>query len=282
MIVEFTGASGSGKSTVARLARLSLVDQGRAVATLNELIASYIDSRWLIGRAFQLLPGRLRAPLGWYAYRFYYSKVMLEEFGARHPDSWASYRGRLEGIRKQNPGDYRFVSGWAESVMSQYALVRRMLPDASVFFWEEGIAHRVVNLFVNTSESVDAVRLREFLASWPLPDVLVEVRAQTSTCLRRMSQRGLSPRLRGKGTREIELFLERSALAVREVVGEARKRGVPVLTLDNDHETQNQLIESPTWLGLLERLEDLVRLALHDSVPLGGPRAGLTPRHEER
>ena len=88
MIVEFTGASGTGKSTLAQLVRLRLVDQGRAVTTLNELIASYIDSRWLIGRAVQQLPGRLRARVRWYAYRLYYSKVMLKEFSASHPDSW--------------------------------------------------------------------------------------------------------------------------------------------------------------------------------------------------
>ena len=81
---------------------------------------------------------------------------------------------------------------------------------------------------------------------------------------------------------EIELFLERSASAVREVVGEARKRGVPVLILDNDYETQSQLIESPIWSGLLERLEDPARPALHDSVPPGEPQVGRTPRHEEK
>ena len=257
MIIEFTGPSGSGKSTLASLAREQLAARGREVPLAGDMIRSYIYRHSRLGGIVRLIPTTPRARVLWYFYRFYYAKVLLGAFEEGYQDAWVAFRSGLTRLSYTNPGDHTRVKAWVEEVASEYMLLREALPDTATFLWEEGIAHRAINLFANTSSGVEVDQLRRFVASWPFPDAIVEVAAAAEVCLHRILRRGLSSRLLGKADQEIIAFLRNSETVVHEIVEEAKKRNVKILRFANNRGSLGALTRSEAWAELMNEIESL-------------------------
>ena len=97
-------------------------------------------------------------------------------------------------------------------------------------------------------------RLRSFLRSWALPDVVVQVRASLERCAERTWSRGVPKRLEGKGDAELRAFVGACAAVSDEIVQEARRRGIPTLEIDNEHPTAEKLLGSPQCEALVDDL----------------------------
>lgn len=257
MIVEFTGITGSGKSVLAGLGTRDLARHGHNALTRPEVVERYLRSRGGLWGLSTVFPEKQRVRILRYLFRVLHSGQLQREFAERHPDAWAVFLRQLEEVRLVHPADLIYAGQWTREAVAFYMALRRAVAPDILFLWEEGIAHRAINLFASTSEGVDAEALGGFLASWPFPDAVVDVQADPELCLRRISARGISPRLRGKSEEEVLAFLTNSRLVVRTIVTEAQTRKIPVLGLTNDFESLDQMAASPAWARLLRDISEL-------------------------
>ena len=268
MIVEFTGISGSGKSALARIGTRDLARSGHSTLTRAQAVERYMRGRNGLWDLSTVLPEAFRSRILLYLFRLLHSGPLERDFAESHPEPWAAFLGQLERIRRVHPADFAYGDEWTREVAAFYMALRRAVPRDAMFLWEEGIAHRVVNLFATTSVGVETETLRGILALWPFPDAIVEVQADPELCLRRIKARGISPRLRGKKPQEILAFLTNSGVVVGEIVSEAERRKIPVLKLTNNSESLEQTMASSAWARLLSNISKL-----------NGPPAAPSHRH---
>jgi hypothetical protein len=257
MIVEFTGITGSGKSALASLGTRDLARNGYDALTRPDVVERYLRGRGALWGLSRILPEKQRTRILRYLFRVLRSGPLQREFAERHPDAWAAFLRQLEEVRRLHPADLAYADQWTREVIAFYIALRGGVASDTLFLWEEGIAHRAINLFASTSPGIDAQALGAFLASWPFADAVVEVQADPELCLRRIKARGISPRLRGKSEEKILAFLTNSRTVVRAIVTEAEKRKIPVLGLTNDFESLDQMAASPAWARLLQDISEL-------------------------
>ena len=82
----------------------------------------------------------------------------------------------------------------------------------------------------------------------------MHVRASLERCAERAWSRGVPKRLEGGGDAELREFLEACATVSAEIAQEARRRGLPVLEIDNEYPSPEDLLESPQCAALLDDL----------------------------
>ncbi len=256
MIVEFTGISGSGKTTLAKLANERLNARGVDVVSRSRLIENYVRENNGRGAICVPTPNHTERRLLRRAYRSHYSLVLSERFAALHPEAWVALQHRLETIENTRPHALaRMIELWVGSIAADYVLLRDAVPSRTLFLWQEGIAHRAVNLFADISAEVDLAELERFLSIWPFPDVLVMVASERDHCYRRIVSRGLTKRLQGSSPRDVLAFLGNSSIVVESIVREAYRRNINVLHVANKFDSVQALEESQTWGRALDVLQ---------------------------
>jgi hypothetical protein len=97
-------------------------------------------------------------------------------------------------------------------------------------------------------------RLRDFLAGWALPDVIVHVRSSQERCAQRAWTRGVPKRLAGRNEAELRDFVATSAAISAEIAKEARRRGLPTYEIENEHPSSEDLLRSSECGALLAAL----------------------------
>ena len=254
VIVEFTGAPGSGKSTLASHALAQATERGLAAVEGRAIRPVYLETgpmAWLVRNLlpFTYFDHRRR--------RFYDQiehPLLLPRFAGRHPRGWRLLRAELERIRAETPEDYHRIKRWVERGIRQFVMARARSSRLDLVVCDEGIAHRSITLFVSPRPMLDLARLRSFLGSWALPDLLVHVRAGLEHCAERTRSRGVPKRLEGEGDAALREFLGACATVSDEIAREARRRGLPVLEIDNQHPSAEDLLGSPQCAALLDSL----------------------------
>jgi hypothetical protein len=141
-----------------------------------------------------------------------------------------------------------------ERGIRQFVMARARSSQLDLVLCDEGIAHRSITLFVRARPRLDLERLRDFLRSWALPDRVVHVRASLDRCAERAWSRGVPKRLEGSGDAELREFLGACATVSAEIAREARRRGLPVLEIENEHPSAEELLDSPQCAALLDEL----------------------------
>lgn len=233
MIIELIGPPGAGKTTLLPMVAAFFEEMGLGAFSAVEA-ARPCARRTLPGTAVAYLsPAGVRRPLLW---RVYYglSSLYRFKFMATHPQlTW-----RLVASQRRRPlaADVhrRRVSHWFFHHVGAYEFFKSHARRDEVIIFDEGFAHRVVQLFTSTVEAPDARQVASYLDRVPQPDLLIAIRASRETCEQRIYSRGLWDRLRDKEPAEISQFVANAHLAVNLALDRARENGWRVVEVDND------------------------------------------------
>ena len=253
-IVEFTGVPGSGKSTLASHTLARARELGIDVVEGRAILPVYLKTGPMAWLVRNLLPF---AAFDHRRMRFHQQiehPLLLPRFAGRHPLGWRRFRAELERIRAETPGEHARIERWVERGIRQFVMARARSSQLDLVVCDEGITHRSITLFVSPRPQLDLARLRSFLGSWAFPDVVVLVHASLERCAERAWSRGVPKRLEGEGDAELRGFLEACATVSTEIAQEARRRGLPVLEIDNEHPSAEALLESPQCAALVDTL----------------------------
>jgi thymidylate kinase len=181
-IVEFTGVTGAGKSTLVAEVHKLLRQQGYVVLTASEaLLASYGVRGERNGKMGSILT--YLGALPWFL-RF-----------AASPRGSRLCRMALRVLRRDADNLTnltRVVRNLAKRFGIHAALhkARRALPDCDFILWDEGTLHSIHNVFVHVGAAPEPKEVARYLALLPRPDLAVCVTAPPEQSFRCTRARG--------------------------------------------------------------------------------------------
>lgn len=233
MLLELFGPPGGGKSAVSVILEPLLVERGwtplRPVAAVDGAIGR---SPWLSA------PDRLLRR--WVPPRRSRMVLVSLPFGAafviRNPG--LSLRVASAVWRAPVPWWHRriLLQRFAGLAAWQFFLRTRQQRREVVIF-DEGLIHRVVNLFAWRRGPVPIAEATDYLRRIPLPDIALEVTCPPELAGERLTRRGLPVRLRTRDASVVSEFLGNS----RRVIALARSvvaRDIATAVIHNDSEVE--------------------------------------------
>lgn len=258
-IVEFTGPPGSGKSTLAEHCARVLRERGLRIPERDEVRPLHLRHGWIGRLAGPQVRERDVAGQRLEYFKEVETPFLLRRFRLFHPRAWRRWREAVAAVRERDAATAEKLERWVERSLITWLLLRAHRRRMDLFLWEEGIAHRALNLFAHPDAPLDEERLASFLRAWPFPDVLVYVDADLDACLERLARRGLPERLAGCGPGEVQSFVERGARVARAIADEARRRRLPVFEIENRADSADAFLASDACTALPGSLAEALR-----------------------
>lgn len=227
MMIELSGTPGAGKS---HLCEHTLVPElngsdDRPVVVIDAEVAEEPE---LWSRPMLALPDQLGRPVRWRLHQRR-RRNLFERFRARHPElvelveSHQARRPDAAYVTERNVIDH-WQKACADFELSQDR-------DDLTFVANEGLIHRVVQLFSSAVEPVPHDLVAEYCGLVPLPDRLHYVVAPPDVCVARLQRRGLwHP---WTSVRELEIFVQNAAEASALAASVVKDRGLEVHTVEN-------------------------------------------------
>ena len=243
-LIELIGVPGSGKTTVTdllcreletvNLVPLTVPEAGRAMARRSWL-GAFIPAEskpWGDRLAWKLFEfERLVRGLGFLLVRPGFA-VRLIAFQLRRPRSAR--------------GGRRVVHWWIRAAGARSLLLARCLGNEIVLL-DEGLCHRVVQLFSSADEVPDQEVITRYVRDLPFPDVLIHVVAPVDVSYSRVMNRGVWERLEDEDPARVRTFLSSAAVAISYLLDTEKARNSRVLDVDNSG-------QAPSGLDILGRL----------------------------
>ncbi len=231
MLVEFVGAPGTGKTTLASAAIQFLREQGSRVLAVEDLV-SVCAARTQWGRIMTaVVPHPWQGSVLWRVYswtRVYYRT----QFAFKNYAFW-QYIADLHRNRSIHEQDRRRIRRYLDGMMSLYQFYKVHMQPDEILIFDEGFAHRVTHFVSDVEEPNPSVVMR-YVELMPPSDLVILVRAPVETCVDRVWSRGLRGRLRDKSKREVNLFIANSAQAVDIAAHYIEHMGRNVLQVENN------------------------------------------------
>ena len=233
MIVELFGAPGSGKTALTPIVLEFARHNGLRAYEAVEAARVVARRTWLGRMATWVVPQTLESAAQWRVYRVL-SAVGTATFAVQRP-RLVFHLVRTQRRRPpESDRQRRRVTYWFYRFSGSYQFFRsHLMPDEVVVF-DEGFAHRAVQLFASSVERPDREQIDTYAGLLPNPDLLVYVDASEKVCLGRIQSRGIWPRLANKDEIEISRFVSNAHRAITLMVDQARRRGWPQVEVDND------------------------------------------------
>jgi thymidylate kinase len=232
MIVEFIGAPGSGKTSLVSTALDALRACG--IEAYSVVGASRpFTARTAAGRLVPAwTPKRLRNALLW---QLFLLMSAAGRWRSRSDEAALSDFVRMTQQRRPSAAESerRRVVPWLWRLRGVHRFLRRYGRQGEGIVFDQGHAHRVVQLFASDVEAPDPSAVATYLSLVPQPDLLIHVDAPPGVCERRMIERGMLAHFRDKDQDQISAFVGHAHELVTHAVEEARELGWPVATIDN-------------------------------------------------
>ena len=255
--IEFSGIPGSGKSTIVPVVARYLKRNGRDVVDRNNLIhrSNYFPFN---SRYFQFLmkvfPPKQRERCNWCLNNFFHVNYEYQlQFMADHLPLLQYLVGFVNA--RPIPEDHkRMLVRWFVKMAGCYQMARECLGDDDVFLFDEGYVQKVVSLYISVEEETPApAEIERYLDQIPGGLTLINVQADQEKCKRRILDRNLPKRLKGREQHEIETYLSRSRVAIDFAASYMARKGGQVVVIDNSKEP---FVES--------RIQEQLSGALHE------------------
>jgi hypothetical protein len=227
MIIELSGAPGAGKSFVMR-ADVMPAHRDHKGALPVAMGPDFARDTRLWHEVVSVLPDRLASPVLW---------RLLER---RRRRGLQTFRQRYESLfelvenhqslrpRASKHRERRAVEHWHKAC-ADFEIAR----DRSeiVFVADEGLIHRIVQLFTSAEEEVPEQLIEQYCALIPTPDRLYFVNTPVDVCIDRLKQRGLwTP---WTDMDEVARFAVNAHRASEIAASAVAERGVEVIVVAN-------------------------------------------------
>lgn len=235
MIVEFIGAPGSGKTSLVPTAvdalRASGIEAYSVVDAARPFAARAMPGRLVPAWA----PTKLRKALLWRLFLL----MSAAERGRPGPEA-AALSSFVRRSQERRPpaaeAERRRVLPWLWQLQGVHQFLCRQGKGGESIVFDQGYAHRVVQLFGSDVEAPDLSAVETYLGLIPAPDLLIHVDAPAAVCERRMNARGTPAHFGDKDQDQIGLFVRNAHELVAHAVEQARARAWPVMTVDNSRD----------------------------------------------
>lgn len=251
MILEFTGISGAGKSTIVRSLYRWADENKYPSARLGPCLFRYVLGRWTPRKFLNVLPRRFVDRVGLRVFLNQHSQELTMDAARKWERAVRISDERMVTIRRDTGDEADLVKEWVNNCLCVYTVLKELVQDDALFFWEEGIAHRAVNLFADGENDVDSDALRIFLKEWLFADILICVDVDADVALDRIQTKGVGRRIRGYDKNELSIFLRNCGIVVALIKEEAHRRHLPVIVMKNNFETLEGMMASREWSEFL-------------------------------
>ncbi len=231
LVVEFAGLPGSGKSSLAAEVSQRLRDEGMAAFTVVEAARIRADQSLGGGRSPRGGGTRIGGLARWWV--FYGLSTFLSLPFLWHNRRYLASLARTQSRRKIGPGMKIHIAWW----FLQLAGRRNYLDtsrDIDAVLWDDGFVHRSVMLFSSPGETEPVAGLDSYLDAIPAPDVVVNVRADIDTCLRRVVDRGVWKHSKSATRDDLLAYLKDADHSNERAIAVMKSRhGTTVVEVDN-------------------------------------------------
>lgn len=254
MFIEFSGAPGTGKTTLTPIVIQFLREQGLRALTIADAMPLYA-TRTPWGKIIcATIPRPSRKSALWRIYS-YSSFLYGLKFAIKHY-AFRRYVVKLQRGRPIPRHHQRLIRSYFDSMMADYQFLECHIQPDEILVLDEGFAHRVTHL-VSELEQPHPDNIMQYLKLAPKSDLVILVRAPVSTCVQRLCARGLRGRLSGKNQQEVGQFVANAEKAIDISARYLRYMGTEIIEVDNDGNL-NACVAS-----LNDRLETLVCTNTH-------------------
>jgi len=231
MLIEFLGAPGTGKTTLASMVTHFLQEQGLSALTIGDAVP-LCAARTLWGKAMSSVMSHSWQSSAWWRVYSYTSSCYRIQFAVENYAFWR-YVVKLQRGRIIPREHQRLIRWYLNRMMGLYQFCKCHLQPDEILILDEGFAHRVTH-FVSDVEQPDPGAIMRYVELMPRTDISVRVRAPVNTCVERIWVRGLGGRLGGKSKQEVTRFVANSAQAIDISARHLRLMGRDVVEIDND------------------------------------------------
>jgi hypothetical protein len=233
VIIELIGCPGSGKTTLVPAIVEAYGRRGIVARHVNDATRPYVR-RTLPGRTMlRLVRPRALEPRVCWALYVAYRGVYAARAAAGNPrlvrHLWRTQRGRPVEARARE----RRVLYWYLRMMGAHAFMRRHMRADEAIVFDEGFAHRVVQLHTSDVESPRPRAIAAYSSVIPEPDVVFHVVAPPEVCVRRIAGRGVWSHFSSRDEAALDRFVDHAHRAVTSMADHMRRRGFTVIDVDN-------------------------------------------------
>jgi thymidylate kinase len=244
MIVEFVGAPGTGKSTLAVAAREILHDYGLKAMLMREAGLQCFQRSFLGWLIYSVAPLRWQERLSHGILRRLLFLYKLK-FAAKNRKLTRQLLGVL--VRRQLSGqDKRKVLHFFFRDAGYYQFLhRRMRPNEALIF-TEGLVHRATSLYASPFEEPDAAEILNYVHLLPQSELVIWIQAPLDVCVKRVILRGADIRYVGE---QLTPFVTNSAKAIEVAMQGIREMGWRTVQLSNNNMLNDCVAELRTLLS---------------------------------